>query len=287
MGRIKFALPLITSLLTAGCGTYVPGLEEPLSSPADGQQLVQAIAQNIDCEIRNAIGELIQTDKEEYRTGFRKSRQTAWLDTWGVQTTLTLQVNERGGINPSAKWLPPSPETAVFALAGAGGLSAEATRMNKIGSYYTVAQIANGTACLPQSRPGGLFLLQNDLKLREWLLDIVMLRGTGVTQIPLSKDLIQHQVTFEVISSGSLTPAWTLTRVFVNPDGSFLEAKRGRKHDLLITLGPADSTQVVSTPSGPRLRLTRASSSLAGPAASAHLASEIGLAVSNALRNAR
>jgi hypothetical protein len=285
MDRIKFLIPLMTSLLLAGCGTYVPGIEEPLSSPADGQQLVQAIAQNIDCEIRDAVGELIRTDKEEYRAGFRKSRQTAWLDTWGVQTTLTLQVNERGGLNPSTKWLPPSPETAIFTLAGAGSVSAEATRTNKIGSYYTVAQIANGTPCLPQSRPGGLFLLQNDLKLREWLLDIVMLRGTGVTQIPLSKDLIQHQVTFEVISSGSLTPAWTLTRVLVNPDGSFLEAKRGRKHDLLITLGPADATQLVSTPSGPRL--ARVSSSLAGPAANAHLASEIGLAVSNALRSAR
>ena len=33
-----------------------------------------------------------------FRTGFRKSRQTAWLDNWGVQTTLTLQVNERGAV---------------------------------------------------------------------------------------------------------------------------------------------------------------------------------------------
>ena len=51
MGTIKIALPLMMSLLAAGCGTYVPGIEEPLSSPVDGQKLVQAIAQNIDCEI--------------------------------------------------------------------------------------------------------------------------------------------------------------------------------------------------------------------------------------------
>ena len=285
MDKIRFSMLLITSLLVTGCGTYVPGIEEPLSSPKDGQEFVRLIAQNIDCEIRNAIVEIIQTDKREVATGFRKSRQTAWLESWGVQTTLTLQVNERGGINPSAKWLPPTPADAVFTLAGAGSVSAEATRVNKIGSYYSVAQVANAFACLPESRPGGLFLLQSDLKLREWLLDVVMLRGTGVTQIPLTKDVIQHQVTFEVISSGSLTPAWILTRVLVNPDGSFLEAKRGRKHDLLITLGPADSTVVVATPSGPRL--TRVRSALAGPAANAHLASEIGLAVSNALRNAR
>ena len=285
MNGTQFAIPLISSLLVAGCGTYVPGIEEPLSSPADGQQLVQAIVQNVDCEIRNAIVDVIQTDKDDVRRGIQKTRKTAWLDNWAVQTSLTLTVNERGGISPSAKWLPVSPADAVFTLAGAGSVSAEATRMNKVGSYYSIAQVANDSACLPESRPGGLFLLQSDLKLREWLLDVIMLRGTGVSQIPATKDVIQHQVTFEVISSGSLTPTWTLTRVLVNPDGSFLEAKRGRKHDLLITLGPADSTVVVGTPSGPRL--VRARAGLAGPAANAHLASEIGIAVSNALRNAR
>jgi hypothetical protein len=161
MFRIRLAIPLMTSFLIGGCGTYVPGLEEPLSSPADGQQLVQAIVQNIDCEIRNAIGDIIRTDKEEFRTGLRKSRQTAWLDNWAVQTTLSLQVNERGAINPSAKWLPASPANAIFTLAGAGSLSAEATRINQMGSYYSVAQIVNGFPCTADSRPGGLFLLQN------------------------------------------------------------------------------------------------------------------------------
>jgi hypothetical protein len=285
MLRIRLATALTASFLLGSCGTYVPGLEEPLSSPADGQQLVQAIVQNIDCEIRNAIGDIIRADKEEFRTGFRKSRQTAWLDNWAVQTTLTLQVNERGALNPSAKWLPTTPANSIFTLTGAGTLSTEATRVNKMGSYYSVAQIVNDFRCTPESRPGGLFLLQNDLKLREWLLDIVMLEGTGVARIPLAKDLIQHQVTFEVISSGSLAPVWTLTQAVVNGEGALLEAKRGRKHDLLITLGPVDSTMVVNTPSGPRL--ARARPALASPAANAHLASEIGIAVSSALRNAR
>jgi hypothetical protein len=241
----------MTFFLLGGCGTYVPGLEEPLSSPADGQLLLLSIVQNIDCEIRNSIGDIIRTDKEDVRTGFKKRRQTEWLDDWGVQTTLTLQVNERGAINPVVKWLPPSPADAIFTLAGAGSLSTEATRMNKMGSYLSVAQIVRGTRCVPESRPGGLFLLQNDLKLREWLLDIVMIKATGVAQIPPAKDLIQHQVTFEVISSGSLAPVWTLTRVVVNGDGSLLEAKRGRKHDLLITLGPVDPMMVVNTKQDP------------------------------------
>lgn len=285
MPGIRFAAILPIAFLLAGCGTYVPGLEEPLSPPEDGQLLVEAIVRNIDCEIRNTIGDIIRQDKDDVRTGIAKRRKTAWLDTWGVQTTLTLQVNERGGLNPSAKWMPPSPVTSVFTLAGAGSLSTEATRMNKMGSYYTVAQITNDARCSPDGRPGGLFLLQNDLKLREWLLDIVMLEGTGVALIPATKDVIQHEVTFEIITSGSLTPSWTLTRAVINGDGSFLEAKRGRKHDLLITLGPVDPTLVVHTPAGPRM--VRGRPALATAAANAHLASEIGIAVSSALRNPR
>jgi len=120
MCGIRLALPLAISLLVTGCGTYVPGLEEPLNSPVDGQLLVQAIAQNIDCEIRNAIGDIIRQDKKFIQTGIAKRRKTAWLDNWGVQSSLTLQVNESGGLNPSAQWLPPSPATSIFTLAGAG-----------------------------------------------------------------------------------------------------------------------------------------------------------------------
>jgi len=282
---IRLALPLTLSLLVTGCGTYVPGLEEPLSSPADGQQLVEAIALNIDCEIRNTIGDIIRQDKQDVQTGIAKRRKTAWLDNWGVQSSLTLQVNESGALNPSAQWLPPSPVTSIFTLSGAGSLSTTATRVEKMGSYYSVAQIVHDFHCDPESRRGGLFLLQNDLKLREWLLDVIMLEGTGVAQIPPTKDVIQHQVTFEIISSGSLTPSWTLTRAVINGNGTFLQASRGRKHDLLITLGPVDPSQVVNLPSGPRF--VRGRPELASAAANAHLASEIGIAVSSSLRNVR
>src|SRR2546430_4777644 len=116
MHGVKFIIPLISSLLVAGCGTYVPGIEEPLSSPADGQQLVQAIVQNIDCEIRNAIVDIIQTDKDYVRRGIQKTRQTAWLDNSAVQPRLTLTVNERGGVNPSAQWPPASPADGALPL---------------------------------------------------------------------------------------------------------------------------------------------------------------------------
>jgi hypothetical protein len=285
MSGIRLALSLTMSLVVTGCGTYVPGLEEPLASPVEGQLMVQSIVQNIDCEIRNAIGDIISRDKEEVRTGFRTRRQTAWLDNWGVQSSLTLQVTESGAVNPSAQWLPASPASAIFTLAGAGSLSTAATRIEKMGSYYSVAQIVRDFHCDPASRPGGLFLMQNDLKLREWLLDVIMLEGTGVAQIPPTKDVIQHQVTFEVISSGSLTPAWILTRAVVNPNGTLLQASRGRKHDLVITLGPVDPAQVVNLPAGPRL--VRGRPTLAPAAANAHLASEIGIAVTSALRTGR
>jgi hypothetical protein len=267
-------------LLLTGCGTYVPGLEEPLQSAADGQQLVQAIVNNVDCEIRDAVGEVLREDKEQFRSGFRRSRRTAWLDNWGVQSTLTLELNERGEANPSFAWSPLSPASAVFGLAGGVSVSTEATRTNSVVSYYSVAQIVRDFHCGSSGRSNGPFLLQSDLKLKEWLLDVVMLQGTGVAQIPPAKEAIQHTLAFELVTSGSLTPSWILRRVSVNTGGAFLGARRGRKHVLVVTLGPLDPSLLAPAiaSAAPRGRQARAAADL-------HLASQIGVAVSSALRN--
>jgi hypothetical protein len=278
-------------LLLTGCGTYVPGLQEPLQSAVDGQQLVQGIVQNIDCEIRQAIGDVIRQDEDDVRIGVKRHRQTAWLDEWGVEMTLNLEVSERSGVNPSIDWFPASPANAVFTLGAGAGLSAEATRVNKMGSYYTVYEIMTGPQCIPASRPGGPFLMQSDLKLREWLLTNVMLDGTGVSQQPRSitgpfkQDVLQHRITFEVVSSGSLAPAWRLTRSSLNQGGSLFGASRTRKHDLLLTLGPANPVLLASQKRKARVAIaSQLLPARATAASNAHLASEIGIAVSSALR---
>lgn len=288
MFSIRSMVPLLAGLALGGCGTYVPELQELPGDAAGGQLLVQAIVTNVTCEVQNAVNEVIGKDIENVRSGLFKKRRTAWLDNWGVQMSLSLAVTERGGVNPVVNWTPPSPADALFNLAGSANASAEATRTEKMGSYHTIQELVTRGPCHEASRPGGLFMMQSDLKLREWLRHNVMLEGTGVAEFPgkkdgpLKQDVIQHQVKFEVVTGGSITPGWRLTRVAVNQAGSLLSVNRTRTHTLILTLGPADLPGVYIAMGRPVPQTRPVASMRAGPglaASNAHLASEIGIAV--------
>lgn len=269
-----FAMPLGIALTLGACGTYVPEIQEFPGKPADGQLLVQAIVTNVACEVQNAVYDVISEDKEDYRNGVVAHRHTRFLDGWGAQMTLTLTVDETSSINPAVSWMPPSPANAIFNLNGAGTLSADATRTEILNSNYTVQDLVAARRCSPADRPGGLFLLQSDLKLKEWLHDVIMLQGTGEVVFPSKPNVISHEVKFVVVSSGNITPAWKLTTVAINQNGSFLSAGRTRTHDLLITLGPLDQSPMAKGKKTPSTA-----------AANSHLASQIGLAVTNGIRS--
>jgi hypothetical protein len=212
------------------------------------------------------------------------------MDSWGVQITLSLTLEEIGALGPTANWLPPSPATSIFNLSAAGTLSSDATRIEKLNSYYSVQDLLKFRDCDPRNRPGGLSLMQSDLKLKEWLFDVMSTAGTGTvhysgdtTKGPFGQNVISHEVKFLVVSSGNITPGWKLTRVSVNQTGSLLSFTRNRTHDLTITFGPTSATVVETILNG---RITRVVTR--GPseqAAYSHLSSEIGLAVSNGIRS--
>jgi hypothetical protein len=69
-----------------------------------------------------------------------------------------------------------------------------------------------------------------------------------------------------VVTTGGITPAWKLVQVNFNQSGTLFEVSRLRTHDLLITLGPGDFKGLTAV-----------------AANNAHLASQIGLAVSTNL----
>lgn len=269
----KRAIFLLSFLLTA-CGTHVPNIQEFPGTSADAQQLVEAIVQSIHCELKNAITDVIDKD-HQFGVANHGIRYTDWLlNDWGVQLALTLTIEEKSSISPNAVGLPPSPATAIFTIAGGATLSADATRIDKLNFYYTVAELYDKTHphCVPGTeppRPGSL-LIQSDLGLKEWLFSQVMLYGTdevGVYTSPkgvFKQNVLSHEVKFEVVSSGNITPAWKLVRATVNQSGSFFSASRDRTHDLLMTFGPIDRTLP---------------NSLTASAEAAHLASQIGLAV--------
>ena len=218
-------------------------------------------------------------------------RKTTFLDTWGIQLNLSLQVEKKSSVSPSANWMPPSSASAVFGLAGGVTASADATRQDKTNSYFTVAELRKRGLCPKEARPGGVLLMQSDLKLYEWLQANVVAADThrvdytsDYSDGPFKTNVLSHEVKFDITTSGNITPSWKLSRVTVNQSGNLFSATRDRTNDLTITLGPTIAAPKVVKDSKGRLVTV----SVAAPsfdATSAAMASQIGLAVSNAIKN--
>jgi hypothetical protein len=182
----------------------------------------------------------------------------------------------------------------IFTLLGGANISSDATRTDTLNYYYTVKELygpetyGSGEGCTQAYLDNladhlvGSLLIQSDLKLREWLSTVVLSAATNVMPISIpensqssvnAKNAISHDVKFQVITSGNITPMWKLALATINPTAPFASASRTRTHDLLITFGPNDpktNSLVVNS-----------------PAAGTFLAQQIGIASSSSssLRN--
>ena len=225
------------TLTLAGCGTYVPTIQE-IGDDRQSAILVQEIVSSIHCEIRNALAQIYWDDVKSSRNG---QRRAAFLDDWGVQIQLTLTSNENTKMNSSASWMP----NAIFSLGGSPTGSAEATRIDKINYFYKVVELRSRSGCIPGSAPGrpfpGSLLVQSNLRLHNALTELMLPIVTNNIIDIHKQDGFTYQVKFKVVGTGTVAPAWALSRVFsVDQSGDFFSATRGRTHDLLITLGPID-----------------------------------------------
>jgi hypothetical protein len=266
MSAKRFALPIILSTLLNGCGTYVPEIAEFPGNAVDSDALVVAILINVKCEVRDAVAHFYTT----------AGRGPTYLDHWGIDTLLNLQISEKSSLSPSADLMPSSPASAVLTVGLGVNGSAEATRTNSVESFSTVAEFKAAGRCVAAQR-GGPWLLQNDLKLYDWLVSALLGRDTNSANFSTftSKDkVLTHEVKFEIASGGDFTPTWKLINATVNPSGTFLSASRKRVHTLTISLGPTDI--VVSGPKKGTPGPSRAMSDAA-------LASRIGAAVANSV----
>lgn len=245
------ALPLsIISLnFLGGCGLSVPEIQENRASPGDGILMVQAIVQSVRCEIIDALKDI---DKEDRK---RPVRVAEFLDRWGVETTLTLTLDEKSTIAPNVVWMPASPANAVFTLGAGGSIAADATRTDKMSFYYLVPELRKQPYCVPGIQQGNenSLLVENDLKIDEWLRAYLSTIGTQEGTAPINangalKDtVLSHDIKFDITSTGNITPEWKLTRASVNSTGTLFNTSRDRTHDLIITLGPGDKTGFVYT----------------------------------------
>jgi hypothetical protein len=123
--------------------------------------------------------------------------------------------------------------------------SADATRIDKVNYYYKVSDLylgKYGQCSRDQTAPTDSLLIQSDLKLAEWLNVMVNGVATGNIDAVSDKNVLSHEITFEIDTSGNVTPAWKLVHVTVDQSGSLLSASRNRRHDLIVTFGPLDKT---------------------------------------------
>lgn len=303
--------------LLGGCGTYVPEMREFYQSKVDAQTVINTIVGDVQCEVKTAVQFLILDDMEQAKApeviraekahGLKTGRQLSWLDQWAAQVTLTLTIDEKGTANPGVALNTPLP-TAVtsfpglpsvttaqsFSLGFGGTASADATRKETLAwlidfkKFTDQASLRKAkvlkdeferTGISPCYQENSIFI-ESDLKLREWLyaatLSAFQQRGqvTNFAQSILAeakaskKDVISHEITFVILYGGNITPTWKLVRVSANTGSAPLfSAQRTKTQDLIITLGPQQA------------------GTLSPAAQNTILASQIGIAVANAIRN--
>jgi hypothetical protein len=231
------------ALSAGGCGTYVPELREfPNYTQADTQNMIDAIVQSVRCELSRAITAVVDNDISESRLRQNKRTYSDFLGGWGAEVALTLTIVEKTSAAPSVLWTPPSPASSVFTLSAGVSDSAQATRIEKMNFFYTVAELYS-LPCKGSEIRYDSFLIQNDLKIADLLLGRIGPTTLGTAQTPGSgqKNVLSHEISFQVVTGGSVTPMLKLVRATVNQSGTFLGLSRDRTHDLLITFGPLAS----------------------------------------------
>jgi hypothetical protein len=236
----RHALVLGLALSAGGCGTYVPELREfPNYTQADTQNMIDAIVQSMRCELSHAITSVVDNDISE--SSLRQSKRTYsdFLGNWGTEVLLTFTVVEKTSGAPSVLWTPPSPVSSVFTLSANVSASAQATRIEKLNFFYTVAELY-GLPCKGSEIRYDSFLIQNDLKIADLLLGRIGPTTLGTGHMPGSgqKNVLSHEISFQVVTGGSVTPMLKLVRATINPSGPLFGVSRDRTHDLLITFGP-------------------------------------------------
>lgn len=297
------ALASLTCL--GGCGLAIPSQTEIWDAKdfLATEHMVKQIKLAIYCDLRDAV---IAARNSSSDISFRGRPVTTTEDvqipdTWGAQVTLTLTTDETSKLTPGVS-LTNLAKTFTFGLGGT--LSSQATRVDKYDTFYSIADItgvySQQQICEPaerakQSQPrssSSPFLVNSDLGIKTWLPQAAaasrFLRSSRTSETgvgpPLSSggfssDSISYDIKFNIESGLTATPTLTLKRV---GSEDALALTRARTHQLLITIGPAD-TEAVKGKKGVTLRVLGPSQS----ATNSHLAQQIGDAVAQSIRSDR
>lgn len=218
----------------SGCGTYVPEIKEAWDTESSTNLSANGVLEfRVKKKVYCAIYEAVQA-------------QTNLPRGWAVQSTIDLQADETGGVNPSGSYILPFNAAEGFTLGIGANISSQATQQHKYGSYWDLDRLkvnktteCNNIAAVHGNSP----LITNELGLTQWLSDSLA-NNNFIQSSPLSKDNTFNQdsltlhIRFVVITTGTLNPSFKLVRFTVNDSGPLASVNRTRTHDILLTFGP-------------------------------------------------
>jgi len=276
------------SAVLGGCGLTVPKMQ--VLAPASDEKFDENdIVNQIKCELHKGLQETLA---QYGQNGPYYGNSIDWIRKWGAKVTLTLTVDEKGGLNPGLTFFAPM-ANRVFTFNSGGpvtraqnftlglGLqaSADATRKEAIGFTYSFADLLAENPIRGKCDNENGILIHSDLKIGEFIENkafVAKVPGSVTTakagESPYST--FSYEATFVVIFGGSVTPTWNLARLSANVASPFLNAVRTKTQDVIITLGPIDQP---ATPTKPPALTTEAQN--------AHLAALIGQAVAQAIQS--
>ena len=257
---------IISCLPMVACGTIAPDIQEIWGDSTQATLREEELVRLVRCETGIAIQRVFRGDDSAELPGNPK-RDMSWFEDWGVAVTLTLAVIENTALNPGVttnkilenavtKFPVNGPVTTAqnFTLAIGGTFSSTATRNDTVHLFYTVKELRKAffaknkdgsyQECTRPSTGGSLFG-ENNFKIYEWLTSNLLLqqvqvgnyREAGLGQ--QGQNGISHEVKFEIVTNGNITPTWKLVSVTANSGNSPLFGLgRDRTQDLIITMGP-------------------------------------------------
>jgi hypothetical protein len=267
---LSMSAVLTLALELSACGLYTPNIQEFWANNDQATLRENDLVRLIRCETGIAIqrafnGEIAPT--YEPSPGHPPPKiNLDWFESWGVAVSLTMTVVENSAVNPgvtatnvlqnAVTKFPINGNVTTpqnFVLAVGGTLSSTATTTDKLLLFYKVSELKNAYfakdavgkyfPCTPPTTAGTLFA-EDNFKIFDWLERTLFLQYTQVTNFeqnnlgPQGQNGVSHEVKFEIVTNGNVTPTWKFVNISNVPSNPFFATGRDRTQDLIITIGP-------------------------------------------------
>ena len=215
--RALVGAALMMCTTVAGCGTAVPTISEPWEKGFSGHpdskpyvtpvtasgELEFEIKKNVYCELLHAVTDLKKYDAPLSFRG--KIVDTQFIpDSWGVQLSLTMEVDDNGAANPGVSFITPLSAMHSHSIGLGAQLSSTATRLDKYSSYYNIGYLKSKDAQNPcdtdpfdtaTSKADRSSFLVSNLAIKEWLADSLF----------VSRSILSYGTASGVSAPGSLS----------------------------------------------------------------------------------